>query len=71
MPNAGLKESGLSYRLAFVSKDNPLKNILRKSNKVNKSTKVRQYRKILISLFKHFSSVSLKNLFLQGRLGTW
>ena len=52
-------------KLAFVSKENPLKNTL---GKIKKSKKVRQYRKALIPAFANFLRVSARNLFLQVRL---
>ena len=60
-----LKKTAANYRLAFISKDNLLQNIL---GKIKKPNKVRQYRKSLIYVFASFLSVIAKNLFLQGRL---
>ena len=50
-------------KLAFVSKEDPLKNAL---GKIKKSKKVRQYRKALITAFANFLRVLF--FFLQGRL---
>ena len=44
-----LKGTGVSYELAFVSKDNPVQNILRK---IKKSSKVRQKKNTLICVFE-------------------
>ena len=49
-----------NYRLAFVSKDNLLQNILGKFKKPNN---VRQYRRSLIYVFASFLSVTAKYFF--------
>ena len=58
-------ETGVSYKIAFVSNDNPILNILEKNKK---SSKFRRDRKTLISAFAHFLSTNAKSVFLQGRL---
>ena len=51
-------------KLAFVSKEDPLKNAL---GKIKKSKKVRQYRKALITAFANF----LRVLFFFFYKGDW
>ena len=58
-----LKETGASYKLAFLSKDISAQNSVRKNKKLSK---VRQDRKTLTSVFVYFLSASAKNLFLLG-----
>ena len=60
-------ETGATYNLTFISKDNLPQNIL---SKIKKSNKVRQYRKRLIFVFANVLSASAKKLFLHGRVGT-
>ena len=58
-----LKETGVSYKLAFFSEDISVQNSVRKNKKLSK---VRQDRKTLTSVFVYFLSASAKNLFLLG-----
>ena len=60
------EEIGSSYDQKFVCSHNPGENIW---NKVQKSSKIRQDQKTLVSIFVYFLTTIAKVQFLEGRLG--